>query len=492
VLGPLLATACQEPGAPCVSSTECLDDEVCAEGLCRSLCNAGSDCAADEVCDQGACVPRRSGPVADAARADTAAADAIVADLSGPDLQRPDAGAADIGAADRARPDSGQADAAILDSAAPDLRQADALVQDSNSADVPIADSSVGDVAVVTSDAASPPDSGEPLNCIDITSSSELETALANAADGTSPRCFLLSSFAPTLRHEISISNIHIEQIEGTALTFDNGSDPAGLLLLTGDNITVLGLKLLQAGIVNRAIEVRGQGNRVLGCTIDGFYSAGIFIDQAMDPIIADNIIVGGTALPADDRGGIVVRDSINAKIAGNLVVQNSGDAVQLRGSTGTFLDHNTFADNGDDGISFVSSASIDSCFRNNIIAGNASFAINARVAGNTWSLAPTCNAPLPFGTYFGNDCHSEGTTCGGLPCLSCDCLPTTTWCEFSVDPMFTATSFGLPGFYCLGSPSLIDDGHVLLLDRNGPQPGLFNGTGPEVGARETETAICP
>ncbi|MBN2362290.1 MAG: DUF1566 domain-containing protein [Deltaproteobacteria bacterium] len=85
----LVACRCQEPGAPCDDTSDCLENEICVEQRCRRACNTDSDCEPGvESCLNGACVAK-PGP-----------ADAAVADGGG-DGAVPDAAQRDLGARDR-------------------------------------------------------------------------------------------------------------------------------------------------------------------------------------------------------------------------------------------------------------------------------------------------------------------------------------------------------------------------------------------------------
>jgi hypothetical protein len=98
---------------------------------------------------------------------------------------------------------------------------------------------------------------------------------------------------------------------------------------------------------------------------------------------------------------------------------------------------------------------------------------------------------------YYGNDDYrTAGSLC--LP-LGSSCPPAVTGTLFGfpvvtmVDPSFTSTTFGNADFLCLGSGNgLINVAADLGYDRNGTDPGNFNGTAPDVGGRESGSGGCP
>jgi len=83
-------SACPQPGAPCESSSDCLDDEVCVERICRTVCNASSDCPDDLSCRNGACMQAVDAGVIDAAKLDGAPRDGGPGDRASADSTRAD------------------------------------------------------------------------------------------------------------------------------------------------------------------------------------------------------------------------------------------------------------------------------------------------------------------------------------------------------------------------------------------------------------------
>ncbi|MBN2360413.1 MAG: hypothetical protein JXR83_13245, partial [Deltaproteobacteria bacterium] len=86
MLGALVAAlGCRQAGAPCRTTQDCLDTEICVDKYCRKACNASTECESFEICSWGACLPRPEQPTPDAAVPDAAGADHALADRRLPD-----------------------------------------------------------------------------------------------------------------------------------------------------------------------------------------------------------------------------------------------------------------------------------------------------------------------------------------------------------------------------------------------------------------------
>ncbi len=202
----------------------------------------------------------------------------------------------------------------------------------------------------------------------------------------------------------------------------------------------------------------------------------------------AVGLLVGvALAMPASAQP--IADDSM---VAGNTEALNAMDGIQLRGATGAFIDHNTIANNGGSGLNIYANSSSDLCLRNNNITGNAEFALDA--AGSAaFDVTSACTAPLSSGPAYGNNAFNNTSgTCGGSECNECACLPPGSFWEYSADPFYPSITVGDANLYCLGASSaLIDAGADLAYDLNGPAPGNFNQSSPDIGSLENGQPHC-
>jgi len=121
---------------------------------------------------------------------------------------------------------------------------------------------------------------------------------------------------------------------------------------------------------------------------------------------------------------------------------------------------HNVMHGNVGAGL-FISALIIGCDVRNNIFSDNATHGVDG---------APTF-AAFDFNNAFGN----VAAPCNG-------CTPGAS--SLTVDPQFREASFG--DFRLLPSSELINAATPTTWDLNGPAPGTFNRTAPDIGAHET------
>jgi hypothetical protein len=282
-----------------------------------------------------------------------------------------------------------------------------------------------------------------------------------------------------------------IRQVAGATLRVNSGGDRL-VFEMAGDNNVIDGVHVVNVLNARDLVLIQGNNNTVQNCVFDGFERRGIFVDGVDDAQILDNIITGGTEPQDDGFGAIIIKDSLGSVVAGNTVADNAMDGVQIRKAVNVFIDQNTIADNGGSGIEFYGDDSSGVCFRNNNVTGNGDFGLNADKIV-TFDTSSSCRAPLsPATSYGNNDFDNGGGSCGGDECLSCGCLPSGSFWEYSVDPLYTSTTVGDQDLYCLGSSTLIDGGDDLVsYDLNGDAPGDFNGTSPDIGSREDGPGDC-
>lgn len=138
---------CMQLERLCQTDAECLGIERCVEHLCRLRCAAVDDCASGEVCLGGACVPGRDAGAVDT-RAD-ARGDSGQGDQTRIDAPRPDRWTGDRGPADTAVPDQAPPDVRHDAAAATDASDA-AIANDASDAAIAV-DGASADASPVTS-----------------------------------------------------------------------------------------------------------------------------------------------------------------------------------------------------------------------------------------------------------------------------------------------------------------------------------------------------
>lgn len=337
-----------------------------------------------------------------------------------------------------------------------------------------------------------PADSGS--ECLEASSELEYEAAIdaANANPGEDfivLNDFTMTTGAPAIND--ATGGLTIRQVAGATLTVDSGGNRLVFEVKTPNNV-IDGVHVVNVLNAEDIVLITADNNTVRNCVFEGFERRGIYINGADSAQILDNTITGGTKTQGNEVGAIIVRDTIGSVVTGNTVVLNAMDGVQVRKATNPIIDHNTIADNGGSGLELYGDPSFNVCLRNNNVTGNADFGYNgAKVV--TFDTSPACTAPLSAGPAYGNnDFNNSGGSCGGGDCLACACLPTGSFWEYSVDPLYTSTTAGDPDLYCLGAPALIDGGDDLLAyDLNGDAAGDFNGSSPDIGSREDGPGDC-
>jgi len=264
------------------------------------------------------------------------------------------------------------------------------------------------------------------------------------------------------------------------------------------------------SGATAAGISITGGSNTVTSASISGFGDIGIHIDGsgAASAKIAGCTITGGTGAPANGRGAVVLSNTgSDAYIVNTLIANNAMDGVQLNNANVSFLDQNTIANNGGNGLSFVNAASFRPCIRNNNVANNtgSGIAFDGAAGAPFWSPQPNCTTPLATSgpdPIYGNNSFGNASDC--LGCASgCNCLPPGIFWQFTASPAFVNTTITAPAAYCLGATTLKDAGADLttnigvpatkaLYDLNGADAGYFNGAAPDIGGRESGSAGCP
>ncbi|MGB7477841.1 MAG: right-handed parallel beta-helix repeat-containing protein, partial [Polyangiales bacterium] len=330
--------------------------------------------------------------------------------------------------------------------------------------------------------------------CLVANSEASYEAALDLANDTVGHDYIVVGGFtmtqdAPKLDDDAGVT---IRQLAGATLTVNSGGDRLVFEVSRNNNV-IDGVHVVNVSGLRDIALIQGDNNTLRNCVFEGFERRGIFVNGADSAQILDNVITGGTDSPTDEVAAIIIKDSLGSVVAGNTVGLNAMDGVQIRKVTGLMVDHNTIADNGGSGVKFYGDDSSGVCLRNNNVTGNTDFGLNAdRVV--TFDTSPSCRAPLsPSNAYGNNDFDNSGGSCGGDDCLACACLPSASFWEYSVNPLYTSVTAGDPDLYCLVAPStLIDGGDDLVsYDLNGDAPGDFNGSSPDIGSREDGPGDC-
>ena len=150
----LLLGACAEAGAPCYTSIDCLDNELCVDGRCRLSCKGDDDCFDVDVCRHGYCQAATAAVDAGQAGADAGEGDASAHDAAGHERRDQDASQTDSSTPDTTTPDTVQ-----LDTTTPDTVQHDTTQPDMAQPDMAQPDTSA-QVDGAANDAFAPPCNG--------------------------------------------------------------------------------------------------------------------------------------------------------------------------------------------------------------------------------------------------------------------------------------------------------------------------------------------
>ncbi len=298
--------------------------------------------------------------------------------------------------------------------------------------------------------------------------------AIAFAIPGPAPHRIVLGSALPALTAASAA-------IAGTPdVTVDCAGAGVGqsCLVLSGSGQALLGLSLTGNGATG--ISLQGSGAQVADCSIASTGRApGVagILTQAGGTIGPGNevsgagtgIQVGGTTAVAvvdnlvhDNAIGIALdggaAGTVPAAVTGNLVLRSSQSGITAAKASGSIW-FNTVDGNAVHGLLAGSPVSLD--VRNNLFTGNGSAGIGGGIAGLL---------PFDHNGYFGN----------GVPIAGGSLGPT----DVTADPLYVNPTGGdyrlLPG-----SPA-INAGVDVGVDVNGPGPGRWDGSAPDLGARES------
>jgi hypothetical protein len=277
--------------------------------------------------------------------------------------------------------------------------------------------------------------------------------------------------------------------------TLPNFTDPDGQTIdgqgavLDGSSMGISACISLAFGSTNnivRGLEIRncpswaitinnGTGNQIESCFIHDNGSSIRFAD-------ASNTFGPGNEVANHADVGISVRNP--SVVIGNLFRDQGGAGIDVGNTaddsevlenvlwnnttgitTGTSADririwHNTVHASTGAGV-VVGGAATD--LRNNIVTNSRGAGIEGN-AGNFTALSSN--------DFFGN---------GGGACSGCGTLDPS---NRNVDPVYNDPTTG--DLRLSAASPLIDVGELLGIDVNGPAPGLFNGTAPDLGAWES------
>jgi PKD repeat protein len=196
-----------------------------------------------------------------------------------------------------------------------------------------------------------------------------------------------------------------------------------------------------------------GPDNEIAGSQHEGIYLA------------APGVIERNWIHDSSLAGIHMTRDSDGSLISQNTILKN-GHGIELARFADTVrLWHNTIVTNRLAGVMVPSQVRETDC-RNNLLAGNAGFGVEAADAAFGVGL-------LDYNDYYDN----------GGACSACS----TGAHSLATDPLFVDATAGDLRLK-QGSP-LIDAGYTgadLIIDVNGDSPGNFNGAQPDIGAFES------
>lgn len=325
--------------------------------------------------------------------------------------------------------------------------------------------------------------------------------ASSGAGSATSATITITANTSPALTAVTGADGITLRQVVGSSINV-NASGNVTVLQLTGNNSTIDGLNFFNDtsgnGNLQTGIEIVGTDNQVLNCTINGYERRGIYVNGGARANVHNNVIRGGSDGSGTPRGGIVVVSSTDSKVVGNVIAQLSGaqDGIQITSTTNLFVDHNTIDDSGagainGNGINFITTASTNTCMRNNIVTSQA-VGLRYSVTGNTWNTAAGCTGPLGVGPTYGNNANGNTANCDTTNCNACACLPAGTFWEFNIAPTYVGTNIANADFFCVSAAGLLNSGDDLSYDLNFTDAGNFNGSAPDIGGRESGSQGCP
>jgi hypothetical protein len=181
----------------------------------------------------------------------------------------------------------------------------------------------------------------------------------------------------------------------------------------------------------------------------------------------SDSFVIRGNNVHDNTEAGIALYGLTNGPDNGlielNLISRNGRSGIYLlQNSTNNIIRHNTSVYNGTNGVSFVNSTCNGNEVRNNVFVGNTDYGIDP--AGSAFTA-------LDYNLFFSN---------GSGDCNGCAAQPNSVY----QGPWFVNAD---GNDFRLGPNSpAIDRGADLGVDVNGPGPGNYNGTAPDIGALES------
>jgi parallel beta-helix repeat protein len=263
-----------------------------------------------------------------------------------------------------------------------------------------------------------------------------------------------------------------IEVVSGSGITIQGntiGTDVSGTLSLQNDKSGIrVSTSTTNANIVIGG-DQPGEGNLVAHNFERGIHLTG---PGAGDQIIGNTVTQQGWSGIKSERP--------ETTVAKNLIHNNSVragftfDELVLGASQTVY--HNTIHGAADDGISIEANGSV---LKNNSVTGSASFGINLN---GSFTIAEETHNLI-------TDATTAPANLGGQ--ISSGSLDAT---DINADPQYTNAG---AGDFTLTEPTspAIEAGQDLGAaqpDLNGPVPGLFNGSAPDIGAFESGTTNTP
>ena len=342
----------------------------------------------------------------------------------------------------------------------------------------PVVLSAAGDLVVVTTAAdendpgatpGSPGGTGlslrEAINYVEVTVGAQTITFAG-------PMTIVLASPLPDLTDAAGGSVVGDAgvQVDGAG----TGSLNSGCINLIGSGHRAVALEIFNCK--GYGINITGTAAEVIDCVIHD-NDSGLWIGGPSSVIgpgndigfhgygieLAAAAIVEGNRIHDAFQGIYVWNTADGATVRQNVITASADAGIQVAGNTDslTFI-HNTLHGNGAEGLYF-GNATAGHQVQSNLFTANAGAGI--RVGTSTFTA-------FSHNDYFAN---------AGGDCLGSGCTAQTD--AYALDALYLDAAAG--DFRLLPGSPVIDLGPDLGLDVNGPEPGSFNGMGPDLGAWE-------
>ncbi|MHB8873647.1 MAG: right-handed parallel beta-helix repeat-containing protein [Myxococcaceae bacterium] len=263
----------------------------------------------------------------------------------------------------------------------------------------------------------------------------------------------------------------------GVVLDF-GASKGVACLVLNAPGVTLIGLEA--GGCAGRLIDIRAADCRVAECTLGGTGRnvSGVLISAPSAVVGPRNEVAGfsgegvsvraasalveGNRVRNNGTGVSIEQGGHGARVQLNQLVRNAAAGLYAHlGDPGPQVLHNTVVANGGSGIE-LSSPLGASTLQNNLLSGNAGYGLSRHA-----SISVTEDHNL----FFGN---GQGAVSPGAPGDG----------GVLADPLFIGPA--IDDYRLAPSSPAVNAGLDAGIDVNGPGPGRFEGTSPDLGSWES------